>query len=268
MFVPAWSHAAEIDKMRAEDPVEKIRACSNDSYANSSCRSQQWHSRRRVYGCQSNSYRPGLFKFFERDHISNCKRVRGPDILRNVIFSGYVIFLPNQHNFRKYIIFSLLSKCIGAGWNGFTGRILPASRCVESPDIDRRVVTAHAIVGVQHQSWTVVIYLRRHGHNFLNRNTVTWRQARGNSQHRSPTTPTELFTKNPAIYFPEVDKTCVCFFGMLPGFLENLLESGNFVCSATSATKTAMGIIQLWFHYFRGILTCTFPGRLSKEMPR
>jgi len=34
-------------------------------------------------------------------------------------------------------------------------------------------------------------------------------------------------------------------FGMLPGFLENLLESGNVFCSATAATKTALGIIQL-----------------------
>jgi len=26
------------------------------------------------------------------------------------------------------------------------------------------------------------------------------------------------------MYFPEVDKTCLYLFGMLPGFLENLLE--------------------------------------------
>jgi len=37
---------------------------------------------------------------------------------------------------------------------------------------------------------------------------------------------------------------------MLPRFLEELLESGNLVCSATVATKTALGIIQLWFNYF------------------
>ena len=54
---------------------------------------------------------------------------------------------------------------------------------------------------------------------------------------------------------------------MVPGFLENLLESGNLFCSATATTKTALGIIQLWFNYFRGILAYTLPGRLSKEMP-
>jgi len=38
---------------------------------------------------------------------------------------------------------------------------------------------------------------------------------------------------------------------MIPKFLENLLESGIlFCCCATAATKTALGIIQLWFNYF------------------
>jgi len=55
---------------------------------------------------------------------------------------------------------------------------------------------------------------------------------------------------------------------MLPGFLENLLKSGNLFRSATAGMKTALAIIQLWFNYFRGILACTLPGRLSKEMPR
>jgi len=77
-----------------------------------------------------------------------------------------------------------------------------------------------------------------------------------------PQHPPKLFTRNPAVYFPEVDE----IFGMLPGFLENLLESGNLFCSATAATKTTVGVIQLWFHYFRGILACTRLERLSKEM--
>jgi len=44
---------------------------------------------------------------------------------------------------------------------------------------------------------------------------------------------------------------------MLLGILENLLESGNLFGCATAATKTAAGIIQLWFNYFRGILAFT-----------
>jgi len=39
-----------------------------------------------------------------------------------------------------------------------------------------------------------------------------------------PEHPPKLFTRNPAIYFPEVDE----IFGMLPGFLENLLVE---ICS-------------------------------------
>jgi len=48
----------------------------------------------------------------------------------------------------------------------------------------------------------------------------------------------------------------------------NLLESRNFFFSATDATRTTLGIIQLCFNYFRGILAYTLPGKQSKEMLR
>jgi len=54
---------------------------------------------------------------------------------------------------------------------------------------------------------------------------------------------------------------------MLPGFFEILLKSENMFCGAVTATKTALGIIQLRFNYFCGILACTPLGRISKEMP-
>ena len=60
----------------------------------------------------------------------------------------------------------------------------------------------------------------------------------------------------------------IYFFRMLPGFLKNLLKSGNLFCSVTPAMKTALSFIQLWFNYFRGIMAGTLPGRLCKEMPR
>ena len=82
--------------------------------------------------------------------------------------------------------------------------------------------------------------------------------------HNTP----ELFMRNPTVCLAKVNKTCVYVFGMLPGCLENLLESGNVFCSATPTTKTALGFIQVWFNYFRGILSYTLPGRLSKQMPR
>jgi len=70
--------------------------------------------------------------------------------------------------------------------------------------------------------------------------------------------PPKLFTRNPAIYFPEVDKTCAYTFGMLPGF------QGFLVYSATAAAKTALGVIQFWFNYFRGILAL-FLGDCAKR---
>jgi len=60
---------------------------------------------------QPNAYRPGLFKFFGRDHISYCTTFRGPDTLRNVTFSGCATFRQIKHIFRKYIV-SLLAKCV------------------------------------------------------------------------------------------------------------------------------------------------------------
>jgi len=89
------------DHMCAKDPVEKIHACSRlptrQQKANgSSCSSQQWHLRRRVCDCLSNSFLPGLFKFLEEGHINYCTTVRESDILHNVIImwflSEYVTF--------------------------------------------------------------------------------------------------------------------------------------------------------------------------------
>ena len=83
-----------------------------------------------------------------------------------------------------------------------------------------------------------------------------------------PNGDTLVHSANPVIYFHEVDKTCVRVFGMFPRFLENLLESRILFCCATAATKAALGIIQLWFHYFfisRQVFTrqlaYTFPGK-------
>jgi len=39
-----------------------------------------------------------------------------------------------------------------------------------------------------------------------------------------------------------------------PSISEKFAEERNLFCSATAATKTALGIIHLWFNYFRGIM--------------
>jgi len=66
-------------------------------------------------------------------------------------------------------------------------------------------------------------------------------------RHQSKPYSTELFTRKPEMYFPyfpEVDETCVYFFGMLSGF-RKFAESGNLFCNATAATKTALGVSSL-----------------------
>ena len=50
------------------------------------------------------------------------------------------------------------------------------------------------------------------------------------------------------MYFPEVDKTCVRFW-QAPR-ISQIDLSGNLLCSATGATKTALGALQLCFNYF------------------
>ena len=73
-------------------------------------------------------------------------------------------------------------------------------------------------------------------------------QAAVNTVHRQHYP--KLFTRNPIVCFLEVNKACVDVFGILPRILKNLLENENLLCSATAGTKSALGIIQLWFNYF------------------
>jgi len=51
-------------------------------------------------------------------------------------------------------------------------------------------------------------------------------------------------------FFLEVDKACEDVFSILPRFLKIFLE-WNVVCIASAGTKTALGIIQVWFNYFQ-----------------
>jgi len=61
-------------------------------------------------------------------------------------------------------------------------------------------------------------------------------------------------------------------FDILPRFLNNLLGSKNLFLSAKTRTKTAPGIIQLWFNYFVASFFKTlgihFFGEAKEEMLR
>jgi len=141
--------------------------------------------------------------------------------------------------------------CFAAGWNGFAGRIWPVSRSLENPDVN-----------YEDKWWQHTPLLESNTNaeplwfNLADTDKIFWAEIQlFDGQQEAPINTVlpqhfpKLYTRNPAIYFPEVDKTCVYIFGRLPGFLETLIESGNLFCSATGATKPALGIILLWFNY-------------------
>ena len=56
----------------------------------------------------------GLQTFLSKGHISLCRTCRGPDVIRNVIVAGYVIYYKIKKFFvRTDIIFSSLTKWLG-----------------------------------------------------------------------------------------------------------------------------------------------------------
>jgi len=163
--------------------------------------------------------------------------------------------LPNKHIFLKFftfflnILFFIIGKmCLGAK-SAFGALLFPThtshlccqqTGCVKVPKLTlsqhvwnpryatawyrlwKEVVGGHTIVGVQDQLCTAVIELRRHWHNLLSRNTVTWRPARGTHQPRTPTTPPKAFHEKPGCmasrdrqnmlfseYFQDFSKFCL-----------------------------------------------------------
>jgi len=101
----------------------------------SSCRSQQYLPCQRVRDCLSNSYRPGLFKFLG-ETISYCTTVPRPDILRNVIFSGYITFYQINTFFVNVLFLHYWKNvfCCRVKW--LCRSNLAPGRSVGNPDID------------------------------------------------------------------------------------------------------------------------------------
>jgi len=97
-FIPSSSHAAENRSNACWRPC-----CENPHMQHQFARTKQTvhpavcNSDTLVCDCLSNSYRPGRFKFFGRDHISYCTAVRGPDILRNVFFRDVLHSTKSTH---------------------------------------------------------------------------------------------------------------------------------------------------------------------------
>jgi len=163
--------------------------------------------------------------------------------------------------------------CFVARWNGFAGRTWSPGRSLENPDTDyeeewwrtHQCRSPTATLNSCDLTTSTRTQSSEQEYSYL---TAQKRHLSTPYTHNTPENPPKLFTRNPTMYFSEVDKTCIDVFGMLPRFLKTLLENGNLWCSATAATKTALGTIQRWFNCFHGILAYTLPEWLSKDMPR
>jgi len=77
-----------------------------------------------------------LQTFLSVGHIYYYTNVRGPNIIRNVIVSGYVTF-DQISKFFVNIIFSLLAKWLRGPWFGDPGLIWKSAVSVKSTDWTR-----------------------------------------------------------------------------------------------------------------------------------
>jgi len=91
-------------------------------------------------------YSRGLQTFLSEGHISYFTTIRGPDILRNVAFSGFVTFCAINKFFWMYSFFIIekmslrLDEMVSqAGWDGVSGWIRPAGRSLQTPDMWRYI---------------------------------------------------------------------------------------------------------------------------------
>ena len=217
----------------------------------SSCSSQQIHPCRRVCGCLYPIHIDlGSPDFLREGHISYCTTVQGPDILHNVFFQDLLHSTNSRQHIFQYTIFSLLAKCVlrqgemasqvGCGPRAVVGELWYR--------LWRGMVTTHTIVGVQQLYSCNLNTSTRTQSSEQEYSYLTARKRHSSTPYFYNTLENhpKFFTRNPAIYFPKVDKSWIDVFGMLPRFLKNLLESGNLLCSATAATKTALGTTQLF----------------------
>jgi len=83
---------------------------------------------------------------------------------------------------------------------------------------------------------------------------VTWRTITGSLQHRTHAPLPKAFHKEPGRMISRGRQNMsLKVFGILPRSVNILVKTENLICSATARTKSALGIIQLWFNYDRGI---------------
>ena len=84
----------------------------------------------------STSSHQGLQTFLSEGHINYYKTVRGLDTMRNVIVSGYITLFP-INKFSVSVLFFIIDQMASRNWwNRFAGRIWPAGRSLETPELN------------------------------------------------------------------------------------------------------------------------------------
>jgi len=87
-------------------------------------------------------------------------------------------------------------------------------------------------------------------HPYSDWNTVIWRPATGGCQHHSPATLRKYFQEEPGNMLSWGQQSMCRRLWHTRKISKKFAGGRNSVCSATAGTKTALGIIQLWFNYF------------------
>jgi len=77
----------------------------------------------------------GLQPIVTESHISYYTTVRGPEIVRNVIVSGYVPFYQINKCFGNISRFYFWQTVFAVGWNGSAGRIWPTDNIWQTPGV-------------------------------------------------------------------------------------------------------------------------------------
>ena len=142
---------------------------------------------------------------------------------------------------------------VEAGWNGFAGLIRPSDRSLENPDVNYEEEWWQHTPLSESNTNNERLWL-----NSVHTDTIFWAgiHAFDGPQKESvntllPQHPPKLFTRNPAIYFPAVDKTCACIhLWQAPRISRKLLQ--NEICFVVLRAIAGWGFYGPWGTVVRG----------------
>ena len=161
IFIPARSHAAETDRVHAEDSVEKMLAVSNrlQKVNGWSCSSQLWHPHLLGCDCLSNSCGPRLHNIRPAkaflaacESFLNCRKCcKSSTSNKQLLFHNFFQTTTKSPRRNEIDICGLRKNNVDN--LAFQAFLIVQAWC----SVWKRAVTEHTLVGVQQKRWTVVI---------------------------------------------------------------------------------------------------------------